>query len=145
MTVNHNQGLSGLEALFGPPWAAATGLDESSFRLTLLRGVGQIAGDPWLVTLPCTGESPLHDDLVRFGECTLHLFSSDASGDRRAGDLSGGWWEGTKEPGLFVRSPLYSAFPLALECLLRERLTCLDRILFIAEVAFIHRFDSPSS
>jgi flavin reductase (DIM6/NTAB) family NADH-FMN oxidoreductase RutF len=104
-----------------------------------------MAGDPWLITLPSSGEGPLHDDLVRFGEFTLHLLPSGTSANKNTENLRDGWWEGTNKPGLFVRSPLYSAFPLALECLLREKLACLDRTLFIAEVVFIHRFDDPSS
>ena len=130
--VNSQKSANPSGRLWGPLWVVVTGGKNGPVRMTPLFGGGQIAGDPWLVTLPAAVGSPLHDDLMRFGECTLHIASMGLPEEPLDGL--------ERCRGYFVRSPLLPFFPLALECLLRERLTCLDRKLFIAEVAFVHSF-----
>lgn len=121
-----------------PCWLVATG-DDASFDLFLLRGGGEIAGDPWLLTLPAERESPLCRNLDRWGECALHLIGGSRD-EALAASLLGGALVPERRRGYFVRSPLLPVFPLALECLVRERVDCLDRLLYIAELAFSHAF-----
>lgn len=121
-------------SLWSPLWLIATG-NERAFRLFPLHGGGQIAGDPCLLTIPAAFDGPLSRDLDRWGEFTLHLPRSAPPSEGRLASSQ------RVRRGYFVLSPLLPLFPLALECLLRERVTCLDRLLFIAEVALVHVFD----
>ena len=121
-----------------PCWLVAVG-DGASFDLFPLYGGGEIAGDHWLLTLPAERETSLSRNLDRWGECTLHLIGEKGDETLAASLLDGAPPPGRRR-GYFVLSPLFPAFPLALECLVRERVVCLDRLLYIAEVAFFHAF-----